>query len=390
MGRRLVIGDIRVQEVVRGDGRLEYTVMDDSGDTYETPDQYLRTLTVGTARTYAYMLVDHLRWLRFEGLKIETVAFFDLERYMGAVGAEVAGPFGRPWRPDREPYGQSALEVAAACLKGFYVHQARRGVNLDLAKVLNGTKLPTTADRRRSFLGHTLTSMPANPLTPRRTVHRRHPKMLPEGAQKELPGTLRWARDRMIVQWLGDGGFRIGEVCGFHLVDLHLREGAACGECTAPHVHICHRELNANRSRVKVKDPWKLQRGVITGGTIRRVSPAMIHTYFEYMTTQYPAEAQHGMLVVQLHGPHVGEPLSTAAARGMLRRAGIRLDLGHILPKEFRHTFTSKVLDKAGGNSMIAKEAGGWRSAAMVDEVYGHVDLHDPRFVAALDRTWGK
>ncbi|MFI7356430.1 tyrosine-type recombinase/integrase [Streptomyces avidinii] len=369
---------------------MEYTVFDAGGEIYETPDRFLRTLTAGTSRTYAYMLVDHLRWLRVEGLEVETVEFFDLERYMGAVGAEVAGPFGRPWRPDREPYSQSGLEVAAACLKGFYIFQAKRGVNLDLAKVLDGSRLPTTADRMRTFLGHTLTSMPANPLAPRKTVRRRHPKMLPEGAREGLPGTLPWARDRMVVQWLGDGGFRIGEVCGLHLVDLHLRENAPCGECKAPHVHICHRELNANRARVKVKDPWKMERGVMTGGTIRRVSPAMVHTYFEYMTTQYPANARHGMLVVQLQGPHSGQPLSTAAARGMLRRAGVRLELGRIRPKEFRHNFTSDVLDKANGNSMIAKEAGGWRSAAMVDEVYGHVDVHDPVFVAALERTWNQ
>ncbi|MEU0788187.1 hypothetical protein ABZ341_42505 [Streptomyces sp. NPDC006173] len=37
---------------------------------------------------------------------------------------------------------------------------------------------------------------------------------------------------------------------------------------------------------------------------------------------------------------------------------------------------------------MVAKAAGGWRSAAMVEEVYGHVDLHDPAFTAALQRTW--
>ena len=28
----------------------------------------------------------------------------------------------------------------------------------------------------------------------------------------------------------------------------------------------------------------------------------MVHAYFEYMTTEYPAEARHGMLLVQLHG----------------------------------------------------------------------------------------
>ena len=38
---------------------------------------------------------------------------------------------------------------------------------------------------------------------------------------------------------------------------------------------------------------------------------------------------------------------------------------------------------------MIARDAGGWASATMVDEVYGHVDVHDPVFDAALRTVWG-
>ncbi|TKA11824.1 integrase [Actinacidiphila oryziradicis] len=384
----LVLGDIRVQEVVRGDGRVEYTVLQPGGEVFEAADGYLRSLTAGTSRTYAYLLVDYLRWLVMECLDFSTATIADLERYMGAVGAEYPGPFGQPWRQDKEPYGQSTLEVAAACLKGFYLFLAKRGVGIELAEALDQKRLPTTVDRRRAFLGHTLQSMPANPLSPTKKVRRRHPKMLPDGAKQGLPTTLRWARDRMIVSWLSDGGFRIGELLGLHMVDLHLRKNAECGECREHHVHICHREGNVNRCRVKVKDAWELKNGVMRGGTVRRVSPGMVHTYFDYMTTEYPSQARHGMLLVQLQGPRAGEPLATAAARGMLRRAGVRLDLDKVLPKEFRHSFTSEVLDAADGNAMIAKEAGGWRSAAMVDEVYGHVDVHDPMFVAALKRTW--
>lgn len=52
------------------------------------------------------------------------------------------------------------------------------------------------------------------------------------------------------------------------------------------------------------------------------------------------------------------------------------------------HSFTSAVLDASDGNTMIAREAGGWKSAAMVEEVYGHTDVHDPVLAAALERTW--
>jgi integrase len=214
--------------------------------------------------------------------------------------------------------------------------------------------------------------------------------MLADGARETLIGDLRSPRDKMIVTWLGDGGFRVGELCGLHLIDLHLREKADCGECLTPHVHICHRELNPNKSRAKAKHPWVIENGVLRGGQIRRASPAMVHAYFEYLTTEYPADAAHGMLLVQLKGPQRGEPLSTAGVRQMMGRAGRRLGLGRTNPHAMRHGFANAVLDASNGNIVFARDAGGWASATTVEETYGHADLHDPAFMAALDRVWGE
>ena len=103
----------------------------------------------GTQETYAYYLVDHLRWLERECLVLGKVQLRDLERYMGIVGAEVQMPFGEPWRAGKRPYGRAALSMAAACLKGFYLHQASAGVNVELGEKLDRTRLPTRAGRRR-------------------------------------------------------------------------------------------------------------------------------------------------------------------------------------------------------------------------------------------------
>jgi integrase len=232
--------------------------------------------------------------------------------------------------------------------------------------------------------------MPANPLAPR-GPHRRHPKMLPEGAKEELLAAVNSARDRLVVTWLSDGGLRIGELCGLHLVDLHLREDAACGQCRTPHVHVCHRPGNPNRAEAKTKHPWRIEHGTVTGGLIKRVSPAMVHTYFGYLTDEYPrTTAGHGMLLVQLHGAHAGRPWAPVAARRMLARAGARAGLGPVRPHAFRHSFTSAVLDASGGNLIVARDAGGWTSTAVVDEIYGHVDVHDPAFDTALRTVWGE
>src|SRR6266536_2456960 len=154
MARRYVVGDLRVQELQRRDGGRSWTIVWPEGAVYQEADGFLRRHEgSGTQRTYAYLLVDHLRWLERECLPLATVSLRDLERYMGLVGAEVHMPLGEPWRAGRRPYGTAALSTTAACLKGFYL----LGVNGALGKALDQTRLPTRADRRadrrRAFLG---------------------------------------------------------------------------------------------------------------------------------------------------------------------------------------------------------------------------------------------
>jgi integrase len=390
MARRVIVGDLRVQRIEGSGGRRSWTIVWPEGTVHEEADRFLRVHDgSGTQKTYAYYLVDHLRWLERECLAFGTVQLRDLERYMGVVGADVRMPFGEPWRVGKRPYGRAALSTAAACLKGFYLHQSSFGINAELGEMLGRTRLPTRADRSRSFLGHVKTEMPANPIAPK-GPHRRHPKMLPDGARHGLLAVVGSARDRLIVSWLADGGLRVGELCGLHLADLHLRQDAACGECRHPHLHVCHRPGNPNGAEAKTKHPWTVEGGTVVGGLVKLVSPAMVHAYFEYLTGEYPREPGHGMLLVQLHGPDAGMPLAPVGARRMLARAGKRAGLGPVKPHAFRHSFTSAVLDASGGNLVIARDAGGWASAAMVDEVYGHADVHDPAFGAALRTVWGE
>lgn len=134
-----------------------------------------------------------------------------------------------------------------------------------------------------------------------------------------------------------------------------------------------------------------MEDGTVTGGLIKRASPAMIHAYFEYvMTERRQLPVEHGMLLVQLSGPSSGAPWAPDAARGMLRRAAARTGLGRVKPHAFRHSFASAVLDASGGNLLIARDAGGWASTTVVDEIYSHVDPHDPAFDAALRTVWGQ
>jgi hypothetical protein len=83
MARRVVIGDLRVQQIQRSDGRRAWTIVWPEGTEHAEADRFLhRHEGSGTQRTYAYVLVDHLRLLERDCLTLGRVRLRDLERYM--------------------------------------------------------------------------------------------------------------------------------------------------------------------------------------------------------------------------------------------------------------------------------------------------------------------
>ena len=72
---------------------------------------------------------------------------------MGIVGAEVRMPLGEPWRVGKRPYGRSALSTTAACLKGFYLHQASLVLSANPAAIRESdfyiVTVPTPIDEAR-------------------------------------------------------------------------------------------------------------------------------------------------------------------------------------------------------------------------------------------------
>ena len=93
MARRVVIGDLRVQAVERDGRSRSFTIVWPDGAVHEAADRFLRGYEgSGTQRAYAYLLVDHLRWLEREALTPETVSLQDLKRYMAAWARPGVGP----------------------------------------------------------------------------------------------------------------------------------------------------------------------------------------------------------------------------------------------------------------------------------------------------------
>ncbi|MGV7472229.1 tyrosine-type recombinase/integrase [Mycobacterium kansasii] len=329
-----------------------------------------------------------MRWLRAVNASEETVGIGDLRRYMALCGAGHAGPLGSPWLD--APLSASALQVRAAVLKGYYLDvTARERINDELNKQLTETRLPTRALKDKQFLAHVSgLEVPANPLAPA-AAPRRHPRLLSDGVAAALIDAVNTARDRMIVTWLNDSGIRVGELCGLHHVDLHLRPNHECGEERLAHFHVVKRS-NPNRARAKRGRPAHLDEGVVRGGSVRYASPAMIETYLEYLTDEYfdvRGLATSNLVLVQLQND-VGQPLSTHAVRQMLTRAGRRAGAGKVRPHAFRHTWAT-ALTEASGMPAITAKAGGWSSAKTVEETYLHLAASEI-VSESLKRVWSR
>jgi hypothetical protein len=68
--KKPVIGDLRVQEVVFASGRVAYAIVCPDGAVHRLADGFLRSCSGGTDRAYAYLLVDHLRWVPVFGPEV--------------------------------------------------------------------------------------------------------------------------------------------------------------------------------------------------------------------------------------------------------------------------------------------------------------------------------
>lgn len=312
----------------------------------------------------------------------------DLRRYMALCGAEHAGPLGSPWLDG--PLGGAALQVRAAVLKGYYLDvTAREEINETLKKQLTESQLPTRSLRDKQFLAHLSGhDVPANPLAPT-APPRRHPRLMPDGVAAALIAAANTARDRMIVTWLSDSGIRVGELCGLHHADLHLRANHECGEERLAHFHVVKRS-NPNRARAKRGQPARLEDAVVRGGSVRYASPAMVETYLEYLTDEYfevRGLATSNLVLVQLQND-IGMPLSTHGVRQMLARAGRRARVGKVRPHAFRHTWATALTEASGMPALTAK-AGGWASAKTVEETYLHLAASD-LVSESLERVWSR
>jgi integrase len=99
---------------------------------------------------------------------------------------------------------------------------------------------------------------------------------LPEGAREKLLEAVGTARDHLVVTWLADGGFRIGELCGLHRPTCTCATARRAGSAGRRTCTSATGTGTRTGPRPKTKHPWRVENGMVTGGLIKRASPAML------------------------------------------------------------------------------------------------------------------
>jgi hypothetical protein len=157
----------------------------------------------------------------------------------------------------------AALSITASCLKGFYAPTAlggERGV---------ARRLTAPGCRRGPTVAAGSSATPRRRC--RRTARPARPAAASEDAARRREGQTAREQcdrraDRLTVAWLRTGP-RIGELCGLHLVDLHLRDDANCGQCRTRTCMSATGRTTRTRAEAKTKHPWRVEDGTVTVGS---------------------------------------------------------------------------------------------------------------------------
>lgn len=168
---------------------------------------------------------------------------------------------------------------------------------------------------------------------------------------------------------------RIGELLGTRLHHVQLLPDSTSLGCRVPgaHLHVPPRGHSSNGARSK------------SGGRAVPVADVVVHAYRDYRAERFDVlgstdTADH--VLVNLVGPHAGQPMTDSNVRQILGRVGRNRGV-RVTPHMFRHTAATAWLE-AGVAPDVVQELLGHASASSL-AVYSHPSSAVTR--AAVERV---
>jgi len=371
------------------DGRVGWTVVDDGYVEHERAAVWLQALvdgqgrSVGTARAYAGRLALYLTWAAKAGVDpvgpaVDQLAAFArwLERTPSRKHRR-----GRERRRAADPklvvLGAARSAATVEGILAAVVEFVRFGASRGWCAPAVAERLSFRAELRFLPTGWDRGERTGLPTVNRRVVRRRRAERPPEILARAQVGALVDAcsrrRDRFIVEALYATGLRVAELCGLHLVDLHLVPTAAHLGCrvAGPHLHVRRREDNENGALAKSIWPRVVP---VTKELVRS------HDAYRFERDAVAEAAESDYLLVNLWRAPLGRALKPDAVERLFVRLSARVGF-RARPHMLRHSFASEVA-LATKDPALVKELLGHASVSSTD-VYLHARWDDMR--AAVD-----
>jgi len=371
------------------DGRVGWTVVDDSCIEHDRAAMWLRTLldaqgrSVGTARAYAGRVALYLTWAEDAGVDPVAPAVDELAafaRWLERTPSRKHRP-GRERRRATQPKlavlgtarSAATVEGILAAVVGFVRFAASRG----WCEPAVAERLSFRAELRFLPQGWDRGERTGRPVVNRRVVRRRRAERPPATLSADQVGALVDScsniRDRFIVEALYATGLRVAELCGLHLADLHLLPSATHLGCkvAGAHLHVVRRDGNENGALAKSVWP-----------RVVPVTKALVlcHDAYRFERDAVSEAAESDYLLVNLWRAPLGRALYPDGVERLFVRLSARVGF-RARPHMLRHSFASEVA-LATKDPALVKELLGHASVSSTD-VYLHARWDDMR--AAVD-----
>lgn len=354
---------MRVQEILIGDQRKRYLVVDETGDPVLPVMRYLKYLdSIGrarnTLRTYAHSLKLFFEYLMQQHLDYQKITLDDL----GSFVLWLKNPYHSlnvlPAQPVVQARANTTINHALTVVAGFYDYLWRQD---DLSVNLHEKTHAASHAHTRSYKGF-LHGIAKNQVVHKNLLKQRLPKRRPKTLSKDrieqLIAACDHIRDKLLLTLLYESSLRIGEALALWIEDVDI------SRCQ---LHVCDRGSLANDAEIKT----------LASNRVVDISRELINQILDYLAVVHTDDIETNHLFVKVWGKQAGQPLSYAEVNDLFRRlkhkTGIEAS-AHVL----RHSSLSE-LAQAGWKPEHLRERAGHAQFQYTYQLYVHPSDEDLR-----------
>lgn len=328
---------MRVQRIRYPDGKLSWTVLDDSFHPVQPICQYLRYLenlerSPNTVKNYArhlkffweFLTDNYLDW---QAINLEKLS--DFIHWLRRPDPSVISI-----QPQSAKRTESTINIMLSAVCSFYDFHYRLG---NIADIKAYSAEFQRNRRYKPFLHHISKGKPVQTRLLKLKAPKTHPKTLTQEQVKALVEACHTLRDKFLLCLLFSTGMRIGQALGLRHEDIRSWDNE---------IDIVPRSDNANGALPKTKEKYTIH-----------VSKELMGLYSEYLCTEFPLDSGSDYVFVNLKGGKIGTPVKRDSISSLFERLKKTTGID-FHPHMLRHTHATDLIRQGWDMAYVQKRLG--------------------------------